>query len=58
MNISQQCYECRNYLGDRACLAFEVIPEDILSGEKSHSEVIPGQDFDYVFSKGDEPTPA
>lgn len=49
-----RCVECKNYLGDLSCQAFEVIPEIILTGENDHSKPLPGQDNDIVFEPIDE----
>jgi hypothetical protein len=43
------CLMCKNYKGDWTCLAFNIIPIEILRGENSHSEPLPEQDNDIVF---------
>lgn len=45
-----QCNNCKNYISDLKCVAFlNGIPYDILSGEKSHDEVMPNQDNKVIF---------
>lgn len=40
---SDNCRNCSNYLGGLKCLAFEIIPNDILIGDNPHTEPIPNQ---------------
>ena len=46
---SDRCHKCRNYLGDLSCMAFDVIPEEILNGSNDHSEPLEDQENDIVF---------
>ncbi|NOR57838.1 MAG: hypothetical protein GQ474_04870 [Sulfurimonas sp.] len=46
-----ECKDCKYYLGDLSCLAFEKIPQDILEGEPHH-EVRKHQDVDVFFEEG------
>ena len=45
------CLDCKYYLGEFSCVAFEVIPRDILEGAPHH-EVRERQDTDVVFEEG------
>jgi len=43
MIIVPQCYRCKNFIGDSACLAFpQGVPEVILMGINDHSEPFEG----------------
>lgn len=45
------CANCKNYLSGLSCLAFDLIPEDILNGENNHLEPLYDQDNDIVFER-------
>ena len=49
--INNRCINCRNYLGDLSCMAFDKIPNKILSGENDHSKPLPEQDNNIVFEE-------
>lgn len=46
---TNRCFNCVNYLGDLSCMAFDRIPDEILTGENNHSEPLKNQDNDIVF---------
>ena len=48
---NNRCFNCKNYLGDLSCMAFDEIPEIILLGENDHLEPLKEQDNDVVFEK-------
>lgn len=48
-----ECKDCKYYLGDLSCLAFEKIPQDILEGAPHH-ELRDSQDMDVVFEEKEE----
>jgi hypothetical protein len=43
------CNNCKHYVGGLTCLAFERIPNQILSGNNDHSKPLKGQNEDYTF---------
>lgn len=45
------CNNCKHYLGDAKCKAFDIIIDDILEGKNLHSKIIKGQKGDFVFTK-------
>ena len=45
------CAKCKNYLKDRRCKAFKVIPDEIISGKNDHSKPLKDQDNNIVFEK-------
>jgi hypothetical protein len=38
INIKSQCAHCKWFLMNRSCLAFDLIPEGIWSGDRTHSK--------------------
>ncbi len=48
------CGECKHYLDDLACLAFDDIPKDILNGNIKHDKPLEGQKGDYVYEPIEE----
>lgn len=50
MPTSDRCVNCVNYLGELSCLAFDRIPDEILTGENDHSKPLRGQDNDFIYS--------
>tara|TARA_R110001606_G_C15234854_1_gene635519 strand:- start:44 stop:232 length:189 start_codon:yes stop_codon:yes gene_type:complete len=51
--INNRCINCRNYLGDLSCMAFDEIPDEILSGKNEHNKPLPNQKNDIVFESGE-----
>lgn len=51
---NNRCFNCKNYLGDLSCQAFNLIPNEILEGDNDHTEPLPNQDNDIVFEPLDE----
>ena len=47
------CWTCKHYLGDLSCLAFDVIPKEILEGKDNHNEKLKEQKEDIVYEKKD-----
>jgi len=46
------CIDCKYYKGGLRCAAFpEGFPDEIISGESDHSEIIKGQEEDIVYTK-------
>ena len=45
------CAKCKNYLKDRKCKAFEIIPNEIISGKKDHSKPLKNQKNDITFEE-------
>lgn len=43
------CEHCKHFKHGHSCLAFDVIPLDILLDAESHTTVLPDQKGDYVF---------
>ncbi len=50
-----RCNDCKNIIEGFKCKAFDLIPDDIISGENDHSQVIKGQKGDFVFDIVDNP---
>ena len=49
-SYSSDCAGCKHYAGGCTCPAFPAgIPVELLSGDKSHREVISGQSSDITF---------
>ena len=48
---NNRCINCKNYLGDLSCMAFDKIPDKILLGENDHSKPLPEQDNNIVFEE-------
>lgn len=46
------CLDCKYYLGEFSCMAFDRIPQDILEGAP-HDEVRDGQELEVVFEEND-----
>ena len=42
MQVKPQCLECKHYLGDNKCSAYEEIPLVILAGWHDHTEPYKG----------------
>ncbi|MCD6017271.1 MAG: hypothetical protein K0S53_392 [Bacteroidetes bacterium] len=53
-----RCINCKNYVGGLICLAFETIPEEILTGENDHEKPLPNQDNDIIYEPLDEEQPS
>ena len=50
------CRGCKHYYRDTpgfSCLAFDVIPREILSGKNMHTKPLPGQKNNVVFEPGE-----
>lgn len=45
------CVTCKHYVGGQTCLAFDHIPNEIISGNNDHTVVQPGQFDRYVYEK-------
>lgn len=46
------CFNCKYYLGDLKCMAFEdEIPKEILEGKNQHQEPTVNQKTDLVYSE-------
>lgn len=43
------CNDCKNHIDGLKCKAFDVIPDEIFSGENDHSKPLPGQKNDVLF---------
>lgn len=48
------CNNCKHHISGFRCLAFDKIPEDILSGDNNHSQIIDGQEGEFVFEPEDQ----
>lgn len=46
---NNRCILCKNYLGDLTCIAFDKIPNEILTGTNNHSKPTKNQENDIVF---------
>ena len=46
---SVRCRDCFNYLSVNKCLAFDVIPDEILHGTNQHDKPLPDQKNTIVF---------
>ena len=49
MQMSPICNNCKNYIKDLKCKAFNIIPDDILFYENDHSKPLPNQDNNVIF---------
>lgn len=47
--IRIRCLDCKHYIGDFQCKAFNNIPDEVIFGENNHSKIIAGQKGDYIF---------
>jgi hypothetical protein len=45
------CFKCKNF-NTNGCLAFENIPDEIISGKNKHTKPLPGQKNNIVFERG------
>lgn len=46
------CIKCKWFFGSTSCMAFpNGIPDEIMHGENLHTDVINGQNGDFVFTK-------
>ena len=45
------CDACKNLIKGKKCKAFDIIPDEILTGKNDHSKPLPNQDNDTVFEK-------
>ncbi len=48
---NDRCFNCKWYLGDLACMAFDRIPNEILQGENDHGQPLKGQGNAIVFAQ-------
>jgi hypothetical protein len=46
---NDRCLKCKNYLSELKCLAFDLIPNEILLDENDHSEPLKQQGNNIVF---------
>lgn len=44
------CEDCKHFLSGIKCRAFDIIPLEIYGDAEGHTEVVPGQNGDYVFA--------
>lgn len=51
---NDKCFKCLFYLGDLKCMAFDLIPYDILLAEVEHDKVFDNQNGDFVFMDKEE----
>ena len=45
------CWKCKNYKKDGECLAFDVIPDEILAGFNKHLKPLKDQKNDIIFKQ-------
>ncbi len=43
------CEDCKHFVRGATCRAFDLIPLEIFDNPEGHTEVVPGQNGDYVF---------
>ena len=48
------CNTCKHYLEDKKCEAFAEIPDEILTGESIHKNVLPNQTNDIVYERREQ----
>ena len=46
---SYMCEDCKHFVRGLTCRAFDIIPLEIFDNPEGHTEVVPGQNGDYVF---------
>lgn len=49
MPMPYECKDCKHYLGDISCLAFDSIPLEIYCDAEKHTKIVDGQHGNYVF---------
>jgi len=47
--LNDRCFLCKNYFGDLSCMAFKVIPNEIMNGDNNHDTPLKSQDNYFVF---------